>query len=279
MPLPIGPLIAATAQLGSQAVNAISGGNMNRKNRQHAKDMMNQQRIWALEDWEKQNLYNSPIQQMERYKAAGLNPNLMYGQTNTASPIKSTGGGEWKGEAPQFDASSVTGAYMDTRTKETNIRLLEQQIKNQKAQELNTIADTETKIATTDGKHFDNNLKMTLKDASIEAAHLANVERSTRTENVSTNTWKILTDAERQQLLADQSITESAQRILNMKSVNTEVKQRIQNLIKDGTLKQLDINLKKKGFSWGDPVYLRITGQLLEGKSLYEVLKDLNIAE
>lgn len=33
-----------------------------------------------LEMWNKQNAYNSPEQQMERFKAAGLNPNLIYGQ-------------------------------------------------------------------------------------------------------------------------------------------------------------------------------------------------------
>ena len=38
----------------------------------------------ALEQWERENAYNSPTAQMERFKAAGLNPDLIYGQQNTA---------------------------------------------------------------------------------------------------------------------------------------------------------------------------------------------------
>lgn len=37
--------------------------------------------------WNMQNAYNTPKAQMERFKEAGLNPNLIYGQTNTATPI------------------------------------------------------------------------------------------------------------------------------------------------------------------------------------------------
>lgn len=38
-----------------------------------------------LEQWNRENEYNSPIQQMQRYKDAGLNPNLIYGQQNLSA--------------------------------------------------------------------------------------------------------------------------------------------------------------------------------------------------
>lgn len=53
-----------------------------------------------LEQWNRENEYNSPSSQMERYKAAGLNPNLIYSQQNTA------------GNSPQMSApqlAPVTG--------------------------------------------------------------------------------------------------------------------------------------------------------------------------
>jgi hypothetical protein len=40
--------------------------------------------------WNMQNAYNTPKQQMQRYKEAGLNPNLIYNQQNIAQPIRST---------------------------------------------------------------------------------------------------------------------------------------------------------------------------------------------
>lgn len=47
-----------------------------------------------MEQWQRENQYNSPAAQMERYKAAGLNPNLIYGQSNPSagSPSFSYGG-------------------------------------------------------------------------------------------------------------------------------------------------------------------------------------------
>lgn len=38
-----------------------------------------------LEMWEKQNMYNDPQSQMQRFTAAGLNPNLIYGQGNSGN--------------------------------------------------------------------------------------------------------------------------------------------------------------------------------------------------
>ena len=40
-----------------------------------------------IDFWNMQNAYNSPAAQMERYQAAGLNPNLIYGQSNTADQV------------------------------------------------------------------------------------------------------------------------------------------------------------------------------------------------
>lgn len=39
----------------------------------------------SIEEWNRQNLYNSPEQQMLRYSEAGLNPNLIYGQGNSGN--------------------------------------------------------------------------------------------------------------------------------------------------------------------------------------------------
>ncbi len=44
--------------------------------------LANEQRNWTENMWHKQNRYNSPAAQMSRFKAAGLNPHLIYGQGN-----------------------------------------------------------------------------------------------------------------------------------------------------------------------------------------------------
>lgn len=58
----------------------------------------------AIEAWQMENEYNSPKAQMQRYQEAGLNPNLIYSQSNEAGSI-----GVPAGEAPQtsLDESNI----------------------------------------------------------------------------------------------------------------------------------------------------------------------------
>lgn len=80
LPLAV-PLIAAgmtaAGQIGSQLL-------VNRQNQKYATEQLKTQRQWALSDWSKVNEYNHPTQQMQRYKEAGLNPNLIYGSANNS---------------------------------------------------------------------------------------------------------------------------------------------------------------------------------------------------
>lgn len=43
------------------------------------------QNQWNLDQWNRENEYNSPVAQMARYQEAGLNPNLIYGQQNLSA--------------------------------------------------------------------------------------------------------------------------------------------------------------------------------------------------
>lgn len=45
----------------------------------------NNQQQWEM--WHANNSYNHPAAQMQRYMEAGLNPHLIYGQSNTAQPV------------------------------------------------------------------------------------------------------------------------------------------------------------------------------------------------
>lgn len=69
-------MISELLAAGTAAYNGISQGVQNRKNRRFQREM-----------FDKQNAYNTPLEQVKRMKTAGLNPALMYEGTpqNTAS--------------------------------------------------------------------------------------------------------------------------------------------------------------------------------------------------
>lgn len=65
------------------AFSFLDGANdfyWNRKNMSYQNDLM-------ISNWMMQNAYNSPFAQMQRFREAGLNPNLIYGQTNMAGSV------------------------------------------------------------------------------------------------------------------------------------------------------------------------------------------------
>lgn len=91
-----GPVIGAIGNFISGNQMAEAQREANQANLELAKYSYDQN----LKQWNRENEYNSPAAQMERYKKAGLNPNLIYSQQNTA-------GGSPQMSAPQI--APVTG--------------------------------------------------------------------------------------------------------------------------------------------------------------------------
>ena len=145
----IGGLISGIGSLGSSILNGIFGQNAqnqaNNTNLQIAREtnLANKQLAeyeWNknLEMWNLQNQYNSPAAQMQRYKAAGLNPNLIYGQGNSGNATSLP-----RYSAPTMqpvtvhpavfqigNALDVLGKYMDYRIKSAQEAQIRQQTDN-----------------------------------------------------------------------------------------------------------------------------------------------------
>ncbi|MBS1353172.1 MAG: hypothetical protein HPZ82_06540 [Coprobacter sp.] len=95
------------------------------------REMWEKNNEWNLEMWNKQNEYNSPAAQMERYQKAGLNPNLIYGQQNTAgsiqgsSPLQARSPNQTKAtmQAPvsKFDLLPILNYYQDFKVKDAQV--------------------------------------------------------------------------------------------------------------------------------------------------------------
>jgi hypothetical protein len=83
-----------------------------------------QNRQNALKDQQRLNLYNSPQQQMQRFKEAGLNPNLIYNQQNLGQPVRST----------DYVAPQIKETQLDVLGKSNQLKLQDQQLKNMSLQ-------------------------------------------------------------------------------------------------------------------------------------------------
>lgn len=126
------------------AASIAAGANMNSTLWTNAanEEMQQQQNKWNLEQWNRNNAYNHPAAQMQRLKAAGLNPDLLYGQNaggamgNSASPAQGT------------QPIPKQPFFLDP-TMFAQLGLID-------AQKKNVDADTQLKLANAEGKQQEN---------------------------------------------------------------------------------------------------------------------------
>lgn len=81
MPAWVLPAIAGVAAIGGQLLGNKSQSDANQANVELSREQM----AWQEAMWNKQNAYNHPVQQMSRYREAGLNPNLIYGSGSASA--------------------------------------------------------------------------------------------------------------------------------------------------------------------------------------------------
>ena len=247
----------------------------NRANRKWNEKMYGRQREDALADWQRQNAYNHPSEQMKRLREAGLNPNLVYdnGATTTGATVRSADVKPWNPEAPKFNINqgAALATYYDTQVKQAqtdNLRaqntVLLQDAELKKAQEVGQQASTLKTLQDTKTSQFDLGQKDRLKDMVFDQA-LWNLER-TRAETQSTTDENI----RRQQMqpkslekITEEILTQRLNRSKTRSEIN-HIKATIDNLRKDERLKQLDIELQEKGFQKTDPWYYRVGARIAE---------------
>lgn len=169
----IGSGVAATASnLLTAKGNRKHQNKINEENRDFTREMYERTFNDNLNMWHMQNQYNNPLSQMQRFKEAGLNPNLIYGQGNTAEKIASgqMTSGNAKSSPSNFDLSSGLQAYNSFVSQSAQTDVLKEQGKVLQADaNLKAIQGTKT-LLESDGLRIDNNTKSQLSSISVDTA-------------------------------------------------------------------------------------------------------------
>lgn len=262
---------AAAAQLGSTAINAVSAAQANKKQRKWMEEQYYRQRADNLADWHMQNQYNSPAAQMERLKAGGLNPNLVYGDgANTPSVnIRGTDTQTYRPEVPHVDLTGAANSFLQS----TALKNTQAQTDNLKAQNaliqqqiVKTAAETQAIGTTTETSEFNlQQLKTKAStDVAIQEAQLG--KTLAETAKVEADTQYTLNQDERSALINNQNLQKGFLEIANLRATNDSIRQGIRNQETQRQLMELDKALKDTGIQPHDPAYIRL------GKKLYEAL-------
>lgn len=263
MPLPF--ILPALTSLVGTGINALAQTSTNNANIRFARETNRQQRQWALDDWERQNQYNSPAQQMLRFQQAGLNKNLIYGQTNEAQSVRSTNMETPKLDPIRLDTNALTQGVQDSlfnyqnyQSKEKQNELLDAQISLVEYEKNKKIADTNKTIAQTPGAEADSKVKSNTIDTAI-ATQQANLNRI----NASTNSLQGIESREKKMFANKMEIAkQQINNILSSTQLNrmqqAKVREEIGKVINEQSLQKTELMLRRMGISWNDELQYRL---------------------
>lgn len=143
---------AALIGVGGGILNTLGGLFGNKQQQNINAQTYERMRKDSLADWNMMNEYNSPKMQMQRFKEAGLNPNLIYGQSFNAPPVRSSDFKPADYAAPRI-GSEITGAlqtYYQVQTQEQQLQNMKLQAALLDAQKTKTESETDWKKLQTD---------------------------------------------------------------------------------------------------------------------------------
>jgi len=230
---PVTTAAAITAGISalSGGAQAVATGKQNKKSRQFSRETYAKTKADNIQFWNMQNEYNSPEKQMERLKAAGLNPNMVYD----------------KGGAVQAAGNIATPDVQSAQFR---------------TPDFTQISNPET--SRTKGQTIANTLAETNFNYSVEGARLANEQTRANTQfTLDSNTRAQVMQGKSLELIAE-DILLRRQQTANTSAERANIRQQLENMKKDGQLKDFDINLRKMGINPTDPTWMRVATQALQ---------------
>lgn len=217
----------------------------------------------ARKAWRANNEYNSPYNQMLRLKAAGLNPNLVYGNgsvQNTSSQAYDT---------PKADLSKVGSEGLQNYTALRQIKmqndLLEKQmefINIQIADKVSSIkfrdiAQTNKTITDTNFTNLSAEQKKQIMSQFLQNTSLDQELKRKQIDSTSAHTDMVKMQLESYPKEIKAKLLEAYQRINNLKLSASNIQADTQIKAMEGMLKQLHVLMRQKGIEPNDSLLFR----------------------
>lgn len=262
----------------------------NEKDRLFQKDMYAWSHKDAVDDWTKQNEYNSPVQQMQRLKEAGLNPHLVYGNgaDATAGPVRAGAASGGSMPAPKMEGNPVAdaiGTYQSLSMTDAQEASIRANISLAEKEGLLKDANTAKVLQDTSRSKFDLEQAMEVRQDVVRKMRLdadlaeVNVEAGRQSigialrkderealanaVNVEATVQSILESKLRQARLA----LENAKVPVEIEKLRADIDQlrtMTQNAKTEGRIRLIDEKLREQGLSPSDPVYVRALWILMQ---------------
>ena len=235
---------AASSIIGS-GINFLSNNATNRSNDKLAR----YQNDWNLAQWKRENEYNLPINQMQRLREAGLNPNLVYGggaTTLSASSPKAERATMRPYTGWNLGGDSFVNAELGYQRLQKDNELADSQIQVNNQQKLESAQRIAESAARKAGMDFDLGLKKDLRQTQLDTA-LENLNQVRNSNALSQKQQKMM-DLEIELMPLKKTMTQKQIQQLDAA---------IANLRMNNDLLMFEKDLNSLGLRRGDPWYIR----------------------
>lgn len=275
MPIPLlaGAVIGAGSSLIGGQQNNDAQQQQNFDSQRFSREMYERQKTDNIAFWNMQNEYNSPQAQMNRLQAAGLNPHLVYGNGasgNNAGGISSPSiqSPEFRSGQPGTGTQNAGLAFMNAIY---DLDIKQAQADNLKAQ--NTVYQQDALLKAAQIQDTTNRAKLGEFDLGYKSEfrpYSAEVLKEQARQGRIQNDISLTKEA-REAAMGAASLSETIERTLNLRvqrgqsqAETARIRKNIELMKQDGTLKELEIKLRKKGINPNDPTYIQVAARLAD---------------
>lgn len=251
MPLPI-LAAAGISAAGSIGSSLLTNAGTKRAAKFAAKE--------NLAQWHRQNAYNDPSAQMARLRAAGLNPNLIYGSSpsgasGNADALPAVKAPEYKIDNP-VQGFNQFADYAKTEATTNNLQEHSKVLSQEAILKAAQISDIGIKSARS---KFDLGLAKDLRETSLQAAK-ANLR------NTETNTIGTEIDNRFKDLSLRHRVKDIYYRVQNARAT-------LKGTNLSNQLKKYELELNQLGIQKDDNLILRLLGKIAQENKNFNILK------
>lgn len=270
-------LIAASIAANASLVAGYEQNKKNRKSQeeQNRLDRENQRYLYELstrdarENAMVERSYNSPEQQMNRLRQAGLNPNLVYGRgaDNTAGSISSGSAPSGSLNAPMVDYGFVNQAaetFMNVNQQSVQTDLIHEQAALARKEQILKDATTQKTLQDTATSAEQLRQSKGLWEQTIKKAELENWNLGIKAEIE-------LDRNQREALRNTADVAKTYQEITQLKLKNAmnpleraKLKQDVENAKQENRIRSITEELKEIGIYPGDPKWFGLVQRKLQ---------------
>jgi hypothetical protein len=261
-------LLTAGIAAASSGGQAYATGKQNKKSRAFSREMYEKTKTDNIAAWNAQNEYNSPQAQMDRLKAAGLNPNMVYDKGGAIQPAGNISTPDVQGaqfRTPEFGniGTGLVQGYFDTKIKQAQYDNLKQTNTVLQQEAILKAAQAEGESVRTYGKGLENYVYHQNSDALARGAYLDNQQKIANiTYTNDENARKAAMQAPNLQQ-AVLGVARSAAGLELDKSQLDMLKQQIYNAKQEGIFKKAQADFAAIGVNFNDPLVMRWIGDYI----------------